>query len=70
MTVHYDQDNGPGTVLTEDHRYAIEEGIKGIDFELDRCSPEDALGLNRKRAHLVAELAAGQTLPMAEEDLD
>jgi hypothetical protein len=26
MSVHYDQDNGPGTVLTEDHRHAIEEG--------------------------------------------
>jgi hypothetical protein len=25
MTAHYDQDNGPGTELTEEHRYAIEE---------------------------------------------
>lgn len=66
MGVHYDQDNGPGTELTEDHRHAIEEGIKQIDFELTRCTLEDASELHRKRAHLVAELAAGRTLPESE----
>jgi hypothetical protein len=68
MTVHYDQDNGPGTALTEEHRYAIEEGIKVIDFELGRCGPEHAGELNRKRAHLVAELAAGYRLPPNEDE--
>lgn len=62
MTVHFDQDNGPGTALTEEHRYAIEEGIKQIDFELGRCGPEYADELNRKRRHLVAELTAGRRL--------
>lgn len=63
MTAHYDQDNGPGTELTAEHRYAIEEGIKQIDFELGRCSAEDALELNRQRAHMVAELGLGRRLP-------
>jgi hypothetical protein len=63
MTAHYDQDNGPVTELTEEHRYAIEEGIKRIDFELGRCIPEHALELNRQRAHMVAELAFGRRLP-------
>lgn len=62
MSVHFEQDNGPGTKLTEEHRYAIEEGIKQIDFELGRTSHEDASDLQRQRAHLVAELAAGMTL--------
>lgn len=68
MTVHFDQDNGPGTTLTEEHCAAIEEGIKEIDFELGRCGHEDARELNRKRAHLVAELAAGKTLPFPDEE--
>ncbi|MFZ6774567.1 hypothetical protein ACO0LB_17830 [Undibacterium sp. SXout7W] len=68
MTIHFDQDNGPGTILTEEHRAAIEEGIKEIDFELGRCDPEYAFDLNRKRAHLVAELSAGQTLPFDGEE--
>ena len=68
MTIHFDQDNGPGTILTEEHRAAIEEGIKQIDFELGRCCHEDVCDLNRKRAHLVAELAAGQTLPFDGEE--
>ena len=59
MTAHYGQDNGPSTELTEEHRYAIEEGIKQIDFELGRCIPELALELNRQRAHMVA----GRRLP-------
>ena len=63
MTAHYDQDNGPGTALTDEHRYALEEGIKQIDFELGRCSPEDALELNRQRAHMVTELSLGRRLP-------
>ena len=63
MTAHYDQDEGPGQKLTEEHRYAIEEEIRVIDFELGRCSPEHAADLNQKRAHLVAELALGQRLP-------
>ena len=68
MTVHYDQDNGPGTALTEEHRYAIEEGIKQIDFELTRCSAEHAVDLHRQRRHLVAELEAGMTLPEPDEE--
>ncbi|MBA5689160.1 hypothetical protein [Rugamonas apoptosis] len=68
MTVHFDQDNGPGTILTEEHRAAIEEGIKEIDFELGRCGHEEARDLNRKRAHLFAELEAGQTLPFPDEE--
>lgn len=63
MTAHYDQDNGPGTELTEKHRYAIEEGIKQIDFELGRCIVQHALELNRQRVHMVAELAFGRRLP-------
>jgi hypothetical protein len=63
MTAYYDQDNGPRPELTEEHRYAIEEGIKQIDFELGRCIPKHALELNRQRAHMVAELAFGQRLP-------
>lgn len=68
MTVHFDQDNGPGTILTVEHREAIEEGIKQIDFELGRCGHDDVRDLNRKRAHLVAELEAGQTLPFNDEE--
>lgn len=68
MTVHFDQDNGPGTILTEEHQAAIEEGIKQIDFELGRCRHEDVRNLNRKRAHLLAELAAGQTLSFDDEE--
>lgn len=68
MTIHFDQDNGPGTILTEEHRAAIEEGIKRIDFELGRSSPEHAHGLSRKRAHLIAVLAAGETLPYDDEE--
>ncbi len=68
MTIHFDQDNGPGTILTEEHRAAIEEGIREIDFELGRCSPEHARNLNRQRAHLVAELSVGQTLPFEGEE--
>lgn len=68
MTVHFDQDNGPGTILSQEHRAAIEEGIKQIDFELGRCRHEDICDLNQKRAHLVAELATGQTLPFDGEE--
>jgi hypothetical protein len=68
MAVHFDQDNGPGTELTEEHRYAIEEGIRVIDFELGRSDPEHARTLNRERRHLVAELAAGHTLAEGDED--
>lgn len=68
MTVHFDQDNGPGAELTEEHRYAIEEGIRVIDFELGRSNPEHARKLNRERQHLLAELAAGRTLVKEYED--
>lgn len=68
MSVHFDQDNGPGTLLTEEHRAAIEEGIAQIDFELTRSAPDHAVTLQRRRSHLVAELAAGMTLPMSDEE--
>jgi len=69
MTAHYDQDNGPGTELTEEHRHAIEETIKQIDFELDRFAgdADAARDLSSKRRHLRAELAAGRRLPFDEE---
>ncbi|MBY0240697.1 MAG: hypothetical protein K2X55_15410 [Burkholderiaceae bacterium] len=54
--------------MTEEHRTAIEDAIKQIDFELGRCGDEGARALNRQRAHLVAELAAGQTLPFDDEE--
>ncbi len=63
MAVYFMQDNGPGTALTEEHRYAIEEGIRVIDFELVRCDAEHSRQLNRERAHSVAELEAGMRLP-------
>jgi hypothetical protein len=68
MTAHYDQDNGVGTELTEDHRYAIEEAIKQIDFELGRSSEEYAQELNRQRRHLMAELACGRRLAEPDDE--
>lgn len=62
MSAYFMQDNGPGTVLTEDHRYAIEEAIRGIDFELTHSGPEHVAHLNRQRDNMVAELAAGKRL--------
>jgi hypothetical protein len=67
MTVHFDQDNGPDTELTEEHRYAIEESIRVIDFELGRSNPEHVRNLTRERQHLLAELAAGRTLVKEDE---
>jgi len=70
MSVHFDQDNGPGTRLTEEHCAAIEQGIREIDLELTRCSSADINDLHRQRRHLVAELAAGMRLDEPDEDGD